>query len=141
MDDPLAVGMVEGLEDLLHHEDGVVGREALGVAQKVLEGPPVQVGHDDMVVLRPQLRVQDGEDVGVLHRHHHLRLVDEPLDELLVGGDMGEDLLDGHRPARDGVGGEEDGGHPPGGQVPGDGIAADSRRERGLAHGWIVAWE
>ena len=108
---PLRVGDAERGGDLvgdlgrLHRVDVPVGPQDVGqrAALHVLHRHEVGVG-----VLAP---VVDGDDVGVGQVGRRLGLAAEPLDEVRVGGELGEQHLDGDQTVEQQVARQEDVGH------------------------------
>ena len=89
----------------LHAVDVAVGAQDVGkrAALHVLHGHEVGVG-----VLAP---VVHGDDVGVGEVRSGLSLAAEALDEVRVGGELGEQHLDGHQAIEQQVARQEDVGH------------------------------
>ena len=116
----LTVHVVEGAGDLQSDRGGIGDRDEFSLGPEPLhdlrDGFSFHVLHDDEVVVRDLSQVVDLCDVAVREHDGDLRLVDQHLDELGTGGDVGEDSLDDDR-ALDPFGvhrlAPEDLGHPP----------------------------
>ena len=99
--------------------------------EDILADYPDLEREDLLAVVHPHL--EDRGDVGVRELDRDLRLVDEALDELAVGGEVGQDLLDdaelleaGELPAL----GEEDLAHAAAAQTTQEEIASEHFRNR-----------
>ena len=85
VDDPVAVRERERAEDLPRVVDRDRDRRRAVADEQLLERPPVEVLHRDVVSALGPAAVEDRDDVRVVQPGRALRLAPEPLDELLVG--------------------------------------------------------
>ena len=96
----LAVGVLEGGADLAHHAQAQVEGHAQPLLPRALHDraqvAAVDVLHRDVVALLDPPEVEDLHDARVGEARHHLGLVDEHVEELLVVGEVGQDALQRH---------------------------------------------
>ena len=124
VDDPVAVGEAERLEQLLRVGDRRVDRKSAPRHDQLLEAAPLDHLHRDVVGALGLAAVVDGDDVWMGKPGGRLRLAAEPFDEEVVlrvalvqdlDGDAATELL---------VLGEVDVGHAAGAELPQDPVAA-----------------
>ena len=108
---PLAVGEAERGGDLVGDLGGLHGVDVAVGAQDVGERAALHVLHGDEVGVGVLAPVVDGDDVGMVEVGGRLGFAAEPLDEVRVGGELGEQHLDGHRAIEQQVACQEDVGH------------------------------
>ena len=108
VDDPAPVGVVERGRRLPQVLARLRQAERALLAQAVVEGAPLDVGHHQVGGVVGLAVVVDGEDVGVVERGDRLRLALEARQEVGVRGEVGVEHLDRHAPLEQQIGGEED---------------------------------
>ena len=112
VDDPVAVREGERAQDLARVLDRDRDRRRPVADEQLLQRPPVEVLHRDVVGALRLAAVEDRDDVRVVEARRALRLAAEALDELLVGGVPLVQQLQRDLPAELLVLGEVDVGHP-----------------------------
>ena len=99
VDNALAVGMVQGLQDLGNEVDGLFpGERAAPLVQILFQGDAVDVFHDDILDLVTHRHVIHLDDMWVIQDRDRLGLVLEPLDQFRVFHELRPQDLDGHYP-------------------------------------------
>ena len=111
VDDAVAVGEAEGGGDVGRDVGGALRQERAVAAQDVGQRAPVHVLHHHEVRAALTAEVEDADDVGVVEVGRRRGLAAEPLDEVRIGGVLGEQHLDRHRTVEQPVAGEEHVGH------------------------------
>ena len=85
VDDPPAVGVAQGLDDLGDEVEGLPPVELVPLLLHVLlQGDPVDELHDDVLHVRGAAHVIDRHDVGVGEHGHRLGLLEEAAAQLGV---------------------------------------------------------
>jgi hypothetical protein len=92
--DVVVVGEAECRGDLAGDLGGLFGRELLVGREDLGERSTLHLLHDDEVGALELAPVVDVDDVRVRQAGGRLRLTAEPLDEVGVGGELGEQHLD-----------------------------------------------
>ena len=123
VDDPVPVREAERREDLPRVLDRDVDRRRAARDDQLLERPPVEVLHRDVVRALGLAAVVDRDDVRMRERGRVLRLAAEALDELLVVRVAVVEDLDRDAAAELLVLGEVDVRHPAGAKLAHDLIA------------------
>ena len=111
VDEPGLVGEVQGGGDLAGDLGGLLGRDVAVGAQDVGQRAAVDELHGDEVRAGVLAPVVDADDVGVAEVGRGLGLAAEPLDEVGVDGELGEQHLDGDLAVEQAVAPEEHVGH------------------------------
>jgi hypothetical protein len=109
--DAVAVGEPEGGRHIGRDVDGALRVERAVGAQDVGEGAAVHVLHHHVVRAALTTEVVDAHDVRMREVGGGGGLAAEALDEVRVGGVLGEQDLDGHGPVEQAIAREEDVGH------------------------------
>ena len=112
VDDTTAVGDAECGRDVARDFGGAIRVERTLCADEIGQAATVDEFHDDEVRVVLLAPVEDADDVRVIQVGRGLRLPPEALDERGVGGEVGEQDLDRHRPIEQAITSEEDIGHP-----------------------------
>ena len=114
----LAVSIVQAVEhareDLDDVLDGDAALEFGAAADDGLEVHPVNVLHGDVERVGLVAQIVDLNDVGVVESRRQPGLVQEHLDEAILGSEVWQDLLDHHHllePFHSGLPGQKDLGH------------------------------
>ncbi len=108
MDDPLGVGVLETHADLMDEREREVHRELFPLVEDLPEALALDELHHHHVGPVLDAEIDDLHDVLVIERRGRLGLEDEAPREILVGGEMVVELLDGddavqrrlHRPVQ-----------------------------------------
>ena len=132
VDDAVAVRVAERGEDLARVRDRDGHRAEPARADQLLERPPLDVLHDDVVGAVRLASIEDGDDVRVREAGGMRRLSAEALDELLVVRVAAVEHLDGDTPAELLVLGEVDVGHAAAAELARHAVAP---REEGAGEG------
>ena len=136
VDDPVAVGETERRQDLARVVDRDPDRRGATCNEELLQRPPLDVLHRDVVRALGLAAVVDRDDVRVGEAGGVPRLAAEALDELLVARVPVVEDLDCHAPAQLLVGSEIDVRHPARAELAGDLVAAvEERVDDGVAGG------
>ena len=137
MDDVPAVRRGECGEHRQGDLDGLVGRQRPVAAHALLQRLARHVLHGDVGDAVGGAAVVHADDAGVVEAGRRLGLDAEALDELVVGGQLGLEHLDGHLAPEPLVLREVDVGHPSAPERRGDPVPA---REQGRHTGgvWVA---
>ncbi len=109
--DTAGVGVAEGSRHLVGDLGGLHAVDVAVGSQDVGKGATLHVLHRHEVGVGVLAPVVHGDDVGVGQVGRGLGLAAEPLDEVRVGGELGEQHLDGHQTVEQQVAGQEHVGH------------------------------
>ena len=123
VDDPVPVCIADRGQDLARVVDRDPDRRRPPADDQLLERPPREILHRDVVRPLGLAAVVDGDDVRVREPRSVLRLAPEALDERVVGGVPVVEDLDRDAPAELLVLGEIDVRHPAGAQLADDPVA------------------
>ena len=107
----IAMGEGESGSHLDSNVTGLVGGQLALHAQDVGEGAALHVFHGHEVGVTAAAPVIDPDDVGVIQVGGRLGFAAESLDKSGVGGELGEQHLDGDRSVEQKVAGQKDVGH------------------------------
>ncbi len=103
VDDALAVGMLQGAQNLDGEVDGFLPFDDFLLVEVFLQGNAVDILFDDILDSVAEAHVVDLDDVGVGEDCDRLGFVAEAAEELLVSGKFILQDFDGHRPVVDGI--------------------------------------
>src|ERR671923_4636 len=136
VDDPGAVREADRPQDLPRRLDRGRDRQLALRDNPILEAPPLEVLHRDVVGALGLAPVVDRDDVGVREASRVLRLAPEALDERVVARVPVVEDLDRDAPAELLVLGEVDVGHAPRAEPADDAIApVEERVDQGVGNG------